>query len=179
MIRIRLFSSLWIVSAVILVLSLTFGCSEDPARKPVVKAAKKAKPQIKPSEVQQVSEPEEEVPKKFVYSPTGRRDPFEPLVKKGEKKRTSTEPLTPLQRFDLGQFRLQAVLIGKGAPRAMVSAPDGKTYILSPGIKIGKREGVVTAITRESVQVEEVHYDLTGEVTRKQASIDLPEQKSF
>lgn len=174
----RLFNHFWRLAICLLLFTLVIGCSEEPTKAPATKAVKKTRPP-KIETVQPVKEPEEEIQKKFVYSPTGRRDPFEPLVKKGEKKGPSTEPLTPLQRFDLGQFRLQAVLIGKGAPRAMVSAPDGKTYILSPGIKIGKREGVVTAITRESVQVEEIHYDLTGAATRKMASIDLPEQKPF
>jgi len=155
------------------------GCSDEPSKAKTPAVIKKNKPPEKKIIAEQPAETTEDVLPRFVYSPTGRRDPFEPLVKKDAKKNVNNIPLTPLQRFDLGQFRLQAVLIGKGDPRAMVSAPDGKTYILSPGIKIGKREGVVTKITRESIQVEEVHYDLTGVASRKLATIDLPEQKSF
>lgn len=157
------------------------GCAEEPtnSNQPPI-TVKKTKPPVKKAKVEQLAETVGEAPQGFVYSPTGRRDPFEPLVKKeAKKKEQNVIPLTPLQRFDLGQFRLQAVLIGKGAPRAMVSAPDGKTYILSPGIKIGKREGVVTKITRESVEIKEVHYDTRGVASRKLATIDLPEQKAF
>lgn len=169
-------SLFWMFLAAVLLLA---GCSDDTNNNSTTTVAKKTRPPVKKAVVEHMEEVADDAPLRFVYSPTGRRDPFEPLVKKGAKTRTSNVPLTPLQRFDLGQYRLQAVLIGKGVPRAMVSAPDGKTYILSPGIKIGKREGVVTAITRESVQIEEIHYGLTGEVSRKFATIDMPEQKSF
>jgi type IV pilus assembly protein PilP len=163
----------------LLLIFLLVGCAEDSNNSQVPAAAKKTKPPVKKEQAEVISEPVEEEPQGFVYSSTGRRDPFEPLVQKGDRKQSTTIPLTPLQRFDLSQYRLQAVLIGKGAPRAMVGAPDGKTYILTPGIKIGKREGVVKEITRESVLIEEVHYDMVGAVTRKLATIDMPEQKSF
>ncbi|PLX86559.1 MAG: hypothetical protein C0618_08760 [Desulfuromonas sp.] len=153
-------------------------CSEEEAVHQAPVAVKKVQPVAKDT-VQQQEELQEDTPQRFVYSPTGRRDPFEPLIKPESKVREAAVPLTPLQRFDLGQFRLQAVLIGKGEPRAMVSAPDGKTYILSPGIKIGKREGVVMEINREAVLVEEVHYDMTGTISRKVATISVPVQKSF
>ena len=158
---------------------LLFGCSEEQTETQVTNTVKKSKPPTKKVADEEVAEEVEAVPKRFVYSPTGRRDPFEPLIKKDGGNRNNDVPLTPLQRFDIGQFRLQAVLIGKGRPRAMVSAPDGKTYILTPGIKIGKREGVVTGITRESVQIDEIYYDVTGTASRKSATIALPEQKAF
>jgi len=166
----------WLLSLSFLVI---FGCSEEQKNNQVANTVRKAPPPAKKVPSVQIQEKDEEIVKKFIYSPTGRRDPFEPLIKKGDVNNRSDVPLTPLQRFDLGQFRLQAVLIGKGAPRAMVSAPDGKTYILSPGIKIGKREGVVTQITREAVQIEEIYYDVLGVASRKQATIALPEQKKF
>jgi type IV pilus assembly protein PilP len=164
----------------LLSLSLAAGCSEETKSNKSAGTVKKSKPQAKSAAPQAVNETEEvEERPTFVYSPTGRRDPFQPLVTKEKKVRDEKVPLTPLQRFDLGQFRLQAVLIGKGAPRAMVSAPDGKTYILSPGIKIGKRDGVVTEITREAVLVEEVDYDVSGTGSKIVSTIAMPEPKLF
>ena len=152
MMRNRLFVTHCLIWLLVLTFLCLTGCSDEPTKNRAPATVKKTRPPVKKEEVKQVEEIIEEAPKGFVYSPTGRRDPFEPLVKKGDKKKSNNIPLTPLQRFDLGQFRLQAVLIGKGEPHAMVGAPDGKTYILTPGIKIGKRDGVVTQITRESVR---------------------------
>ncbi len=118
----------------------------------------------------------------YTYSPVGKRDPFQSLLNRERegRKRIPEEQLTPIQKFELGQFRLQAVLIGKGAPKAMLSAPDGKTYIVSPGIKIGKRSGVITEINRAGINVEEVDYDnFTGAEKKENKLIRMPEQKPF
>jgi len=89
----------------------------------------------------------------FSYNPVGKRDPFEPLI-------TKTKPLSkgkiekakgPLEKFELGQFRLLAMLLVKGTPRAMVKAPDGKSYIVKPGDKIGKLDGVIVNIETKVV----------------------------
>jgi type IV pilus assembly protein PilP len=168
-----------LVLFVFLLLSVMSGCSEDPVVTQTPAPAITAKATVPKAPLEVTEDVEDDEPQRFVYSPTGRRDPFESLIKNDIKPKNSEGPLTPLQKYDIGQFRLQAVLIGKGAPRAMVGAPDGKTYILTPGIKIGKREGVVKEITRESVLIEEVHYDMVGAVTRKLATIEMPEQKSF
>ncbi len=118
----------------------------------------------------------------FTYSPIGKRDPFQSLLNRERetKKKTTRVKLTPIQKFDLVQFRLQAVLIGKGTPKAMISAPDGKTYIVSPGIKIGKRSGVVTDITQAGIHVQEIDYDnFTGAEKKENELIRMPEQKAF
>ncbi len=118
----------------------------------------------------------------FTYSPSGKRDPFQSLLnsERETRKKAPTARLTPIQKFELGQFRLQAVLIGKGKPKAMLSAPDGKTYIVSPGIKIGKRSGVITDITQSGIHVEEIDYDnITGKEKKENELIRMPEQKAF
>lgn len=118
----------------------------------------------------------------FTYSPIGKRDPFESLLNRERESREKVpeQQLTPIQKFALGQFKLQAVLIGKGAPKAMLRAPDGKTYIVTPGTKIGKRSGVITDITGSGIHVEEVDYDnFTGAEKKENMLIRMPEQKTF
>jgi hypothetical protein len=93
----------------------------------------------------------------FTYNPIGHRDPFTPLVNKIFK--TGTRPkrdLGPLEKFQLSQFRLMAMLIIKGTPRAMVKAPDGKSYTVKPGDLIGQRGGVVTKIETKTVGADPV-----------------------
>jgi len=93
----------------------------------------------------------------YVYNPDEKPDPFEPFFIKEESFRgISPEELrklklipslkTELQRIKLEDLRLVAVVkIGHKAI-AMVEGPDGKGYILRPGMGIGMKGGVVDKI---------------------------------
>lgn len=121
---------------------------------------------------------EEEKTVEFVYLPEGRRDPFVPLTKiKKPLVKVDDEPETPLQRYDIQQFRLVGVIVGKGAPRALVVAPDGKSYILAKGVKIGKNSGVVIDITGDAILVEEKYYDFSGNVIENIQEISVPRRE--
>ncbi len=151
------------------------GCSEESTSTPQPQKPKvTAKAPVKNVPTPQLAEVKEPEEKKFVYSQEGRRDPFVPLTTIRKPISDSSEPMTPLQKYDLTQYRLMGVLIGKGEPRAMVMAPDGKSYILTNGLKIGKNEGVVIAISSQSVQVEEKYYDFSGNVLTNILEIKVP-----
>lgn len=96
----------------------------------------------------------------FSYSPLGRRDPFEPLIKK-ETKVTEIPSLKrpakikgPLEKFELNQFRLMAIISVKGAPRAMVKAPDGASYTVKVNDYIGLNDGKVRRIETKKVEMD-------------------------
>lgn len=163
---------------VVCLLLILAGCSDDPIVSAPKKSVKKVRPvKAKPAVVE--SKQGEQKKPTFTYTSIGLRDPFESLLKKETKSRNASAPKTPLEKFDLGQFRVQAILIGKGAPRAMVSAPDGKNYILKPGLKIGKNDGVIRDITKTAIVIEESTFDLTGNLIKGLQSITIPEQKRF
>ncbi len=153
------------------------GCGEEPATSVPKSTSKKVRPA--PDKVDKVESKKEEPVDDFIYSPIGQRDPFESLLLKEKKARKAGEPKTPLEKFDLGQFRIQAILIGKGVPRAMVSAPDGKNYILKPGLKIGKNSGVIKDITKTSIVIEESSLGPDGSLLRGLQSIAITEEKPF
>ncbi len=96
----------------------------------------------------------------FAYSPKGRRDPFKPLIQKKEKIATKKmgrpEKLKgPLEKFELSQYRLIALMVVKGVPRAMVKAPDGKSYTVKVGAYIGINDGFVRKIETKVVALDE------------------------
>jgi len=96
----------------------------------------------------------------FAYSPKGRRDPFKPLiqekVKVAKKIKGRPEKLKgPLEKFELSQYRLIALMVVKGIPRAMVKAPDGKSYTVKVGEYIGMNDGLVRRIETKVVAVDE------------------------
>lgn len=156
------------------------GCSEEPTAQPVAKAPKAAAkppaqstPPPAPESVGQATVDQEQ---KFVYQSDGRRDPFVPLTLIRTPINEGGAPLTPLQRFELSQYRLTAVLVGIDEPRAVVSAPDKKTYILKEGMKIGKNGGVIIEITDQVVLVEEKFYDFSGNVRTSVQEILVPKR---
>lgn len=163
----------------LIVVCLSFGisgCMEDDAgsSSPQVKKAA-SKPPVK--NVVKVEDKKEE-PKEpeFRYVAEGRRDPFVPLskIKKPFRVEKRDEPATPLQSYDISQFRLIGVIVGKGDPKAMVVAPDGKSYVLAKGTKIGKNNGVVEDINGEVILVKEKYYDFTGNVIENIQEITIP-----
>ncbi len=96
----------------------------------------------------------------FAYSPKGRRDPFKPLIQIKQKVATKIkgrpEKLKgPLEKFELSQYRLIALMVVKGVPRAMVKAPDGKSYTVKVGAYIGMNDGFVRKIETKVVAMDE------------------------
>ena len=165
----------------VFIFSGLIGCSEETATTPQPKATKVRKPPAKqvPAPVAKEEETKEEETKEeeFVYVTDGRRDPFVPLSRIRRPIEASDEPATPLQSYDLSQFRLAGVIVGKGASKALVIAPDGKSYILSEGVKIGKNSGVVITISSESVLVEEKYFDFSGNVIENIQEISVPKRE--
>jgi len=96
----------------------------------------------------------------FTYRSKGRRDPFKALVQKNRKviKEASGRPDSvkgPLEKFELSQYRLVALMVVKGTPRAMVKAPDGKGYTVMEGDYIGLNDGIVKTIEPKVIGLDE------------------------
>ena len=97
----------------------------------------------------------------FVYSPRGRRDPFKPLIQKEPivaeivKKKEPQRIKGPMEKFELEQYRLIAIMVVSGQPRAMVKAPDGKSYTVEVGEYIGMNNGIVSDIQTKDVAIDE------------------------
>lgn len=155
------------------------GCAEETSAPAPYQSKKKAG--VKPP-AKQVAPPaaaEEEIKEKqeeFTYVIKDRRDPFVPLTQIRRPIEKSSEPATPLERYDLPQFKLIGVIIGKGDPKAMVVAPDGKSYVLSKGLKIGKNNGVILDINGEAIVVEEKYYDFSGNIIENIQEISVPKR---
>jgi type IV pilus assembly protein PilP len=106
--------------------------------------------------------------KEYLYDPTGKRDPFRPFNLKVEKKsEVPVEELTPLQRYNLSQLKLTAIIYDseKDTGIAMVEAPDKKGYNIVVGSEIGG--GRVVRITDSSVQIEMSYEDFYGNTEKR------------
>lgn len=160
--------------AALLALALLGGCEKEQTPAPTASPKTSAKPPAKavapPTAAVPLPKPEEA---KLVYSAEGRRDPFLPLV--GKKVAAFSE--NPLENFDLIQYKLKGLIIGLGDPKAIVVAPDGKSYILKEGMRIGKSNGIIRDINREKILVEEQYQDLTGKTHTNMQEILVPKRE--
>ncbi len=95
------------------------------------------------------------------YDPSGRRDPFLPMLQLGQQDETDPN-LPPLQRIGLTELSLIGVLWGNYGYMAMVQTPDGKGYSIRRGTRIGPNNGVVSSITERGIIVQERFTDVYG-----------------
>lgn len=105
--------------------------------------------------------------KGFSYVAAGKRDPFRSFILEQQASRNLAHDRGPLEQFELAQLALHAVVWDTPRPRALVTDPSGRGYIVAEGTPIGKNEGRVTKITDNLVVVRETYVDYLGERTEK------------
>ncbi len=92
----------------------------------------------------------------FEYQARGRRDPFtRPTVDKPVAEGAYHGPFLPLQRFNLTDLKLTAIIWDVSRPKAMIIDPDQKVHIVGPNTKIGKNNGYIAAIREGEIVVVE------------------------
>jgi type IV pilus assembly protein PilP len=95
------------------------------------------------------------------YDPSGRRDPFAPIVQELQPGKMDTT-LPPLQRVTLTELNLIAVVWGAYGYTAMVQTPEGHGYTVRRGTRIGQNNGVVSAVTERGIIIQERFTDVYG-----------------
>ena len=116
----------------------------------------------------------------YVYSPIGKRDPFQNVFgnKENNPVRVEGRKPTPLQRWSLDQLRLSLTVTGTSSPMAMLEDPENRGWPVRLGDFVGKNWGKVTAIQRDQIVVTETITDhSTGRVYPQNIKIMVPESK--
>jgi type IV pilus assembly protein PilP len=102
------------------------------------------------------------------YDPAGKRDPFKPFIRLVDIPSAGPAPVVvpPIQRYPLDQFRISGIVWMNGKPQAMVVDPEGNTYFLGDGDRIGNKEGEIVEVRENGLLVEETikSEDVYGEV---------------
>ena len=167
--------------------------------KPKPKAVKKAPVKPKPEAAHDVSKAKADVSaRKSVasltattqitpdtidfYNPEGKLDPFASLYKDkpaaipttGQKlTQEPRRPLTPLEKVDLSQLKLVAIIRALSGNIALVEEASGKGYVIKKGTYIGTRSGKVGKILPDSIIVEEESEDFSGKVSVREIEVKL------
>ncbi len=106
---------------------------------------------------------------------TLRRDPFRPFTL--DLRPESRAPMTPLQRYEIGQLTVVATVWDISPPRALVEDSFGMGYIISLGTLIGRNGGVVTGIEPQRVLVEERVLDFYGNEQVNRIVMETPKEE--
>jgi len=128
---------------------------------------------------EQISEQKPDVQEKEHYDSQGKIDPFKPLIQNQpeESKPVVDEGpkriLTPLEKIELSQIRLVAVIIMKTKKIAMVEEASGKGYEVGIGTYIGKNQGKVSEIKSSSIVIKELVKDYKGRLKEHVQEIKL------
>jgi type IV pilus assembly protein PilP len=109
----------------------------------------------------------------YVYDPTGKRDPFRDFKWERPDRLRDHEVSGPLERFDLSQLSLVAVVWKTGNARALIQDPSGESYIVAEGARLGKNEGTVITIEDSVVRVKETYVDFLGRETTKDIELRM------
>jgi len=174
-------------------LVMGFGCGDEapkPKKVPISPAA--PKPAATPAPAKVPPKPEAEVKVEpppavsYSYNPQGKPNPFQPLVverpekpatpavKKVEAAKREREGAgTPLEKMELAELKLVAVVWDIPKPRAMVEDKGGKGYILTVGTRIGKNQGQVSKITPEGLVVSEKTEAPDGKIKTREVPLRL------
>jgi type IV pilus assembly protein PilP len=112
----------------------------------------------------------------YSYAVLGRRDPFSPLIVRQEEKAKGGDR-TPLERYNIFDFKLTGIVWGGYGYNAMLEAPDGKGYFIKIGTVIGFNKGVVKKITSRKLVIEEKFKNFSGETERKEITIELQKKQ--
>jgi type IV pilus assembly protein PilP len=119
--------------------------------------------------------------KERFYSRKGRVDPFEPFLRQPEPDIAPEEqaqlerrvPRTPLEKIDLSQLTLTAVLRMPTETQALLQEASGKGYVVSEGTYVGNKGGRITNILKDRVVVEEKFLDVFGKVSVRERELKL------
>ncbi len=154
------------------------GCGEEaPRRAPETPAGKPAKEKAegkkgKAGDAKKTEGEEEGERLTYSYNPIGKRDPFRSFITK-DSVAIENRPETPLQKYEIDQFRLVAIIWGIDDPVAMVEDPEGMGHFLRKGTLIGKNWGKVVRISPTEVIVAEEYRDFEGKLIVNEIPLKL------
>jgi type IV pilus assembly protein PilP len=113
------------------------------------------------------------VAESYVYHPDGKRDPFRSILLDLAQGEPTDVPRAPLEQFELQQLALTAIIWETKRPRALVTDPGGRSFVVLKGSRIGKNSGRVVHIGDNLVLVKETYVDFGGEQSTKDVEMRI------
>jgi len=115
-----------------------------------------------------------------LYSSEGKADPFAPFIKtKAERERDREKsinrriPRTPLEKVDISQVKLTAIIQSPTGNFGLVEESTGKGYVVTAGTYIGVNGGKIKQILNDRLIVEEEAENVFGKITIREIEVKL------
>jgi Tfp pilus assembly protein PilP len=89
------------------------------------------------------------------------------------KPRAAERPPGPLERFDLSALKLVGIVWGELGRKALIKAPDGKSYSATVETYMGKYSGKVIAIENDRLVIEEQYLNTEDKLVPKTLTLPL------
>jgi type IV pilus assembly protein PilP len=163
------------VSVLLALAALAAACGSPP---PPSRAPRPAAQPTKPADETDASQQQQTM---YVYSPVGKRDPFQNVFGLREGETRALPPgrkATPLQKWSLDQLRLALTVTGTASPLAMLEDPENRGWPVRVGDFVGKNWGKVTSIQRDQIVVTETITDHnTGRVYPQNITLQVPKSQ--
>ena len=132
------------------------------------------KKKAEPTKVADKRESEKKEEGEFTYNPVGKPDPFKPFFQLTPVREASrSTPLTPLEKYEISQLKLVAIISSPEGNIGLVEDSSGKGYFIKKQTGIGKNDGKVTKILKDRVIIEEVFQDILGQRKVNEVSLFL------
>jgi Tfp pilus assembly protein PilP len=110
----------------------------------------------------------------YRYSPVGKRDPFRSYFGDMKALNKDRQIVSELQRFDISDLTITAIIWGVAEPRAVIMAPGKKTFIVRRGSFIGKNWGRISRILKNKIEIVETYKDPLGRKILNRVYLELP-----
>ena len=111
------------------------------------------------------------LPPAGVYRAAELRDPFRPAPREDERDAAAAPDMarakTPAERFALDELEMVGTLSGRGAARALVRDPGGRTHALAAGDYLGPDHGRIQSIRGQAIVLVEVVRGDAGWLARE------------
>ncbi len=99
-------------------------------------------------------------PDTYTYNSEGRRDPFVSLMARGQDAPSVADRPDGVPGLLIDEITLKGILRGRDAFRALIQAPDNRTYVLRAGDRL--LDGTVKAVSADRVTfLQEVNDPLS------------------
>lgn len=108
------------------------------------------------------------------YNPIGKRDPFKVLNAASTGRKLSS--IYPTEKYDLEQLNLKAILRIGGRSRAMIEAPDGKTFIVYEGEVVGRERATLSRILKTEIIFSQKTFNYLGNASLVEHVLSLPSE---
>ena len=115
-----------------------------------------------------------------LYSSEGKADPFRPFIKsKAEREKDRDKsikkriPRTPLEKVDISQMKLTAIVQSPTGNFGLVEESTGKGYVVTVGTFIGVNGGKIKQILKDYLILEEEAEDVFGKIAIREIVVKL------